>query len=82
MKKIYKNIFRMFDKQVKNSFIFLPEYKCFIFKEVNNITDNVNLFYIFCDSKIKNFNLLMERYLGTVEYDRIFVNRESFFGFT
>ena len=50
-----KNIFRMFDKQVKNSFIFLPEYKCFIFKEVNNITDDVNLFYIFCDSKIKLF---------------------------
>ena len=55
-------------------------YEKSIFKKVvNNITDDVNLFYIFCDSKIKLFNLLMERYLGTVEYDRIFVNRESFF---
>ena len=48
----------LLNNQEDNSFIYLLEYKCFLFKDSNDLSSSIIHYYFMCDEKVKLFNLL------------------------
>ena len=70
--------FDILDNQINNTFIYLPEYKCFLFKVANELVrTNVEHYYIMCDTKIKLFNCIIEQYLNRNNSDSIFFDQDK-----
>lgn len=65
----------LINNQENNSFIYLLEYKCFLFKNVNDLSSSISHYYFMCNEKVKLFNLLTNMKVN----NQIDYNKKNFF---